>query len=186
MLVLSMSITMRHLSKYILPTLAVFLFSCGSSTSDTTEGQAGVQADVQRSFKEVVISTGEPRHIADLSISGMSCEMMCGGSIRKALAKLPGVDATEIVFDEDEALDHAVVTFDPAKVSEQALIDAVHALHDGQYKVASIAITRQVMGEAADPSNTEGASRELGVGAYQIPLPSLPSVLDMLFRLVRP
>lgn len=145
-----------------------------------------MQADVQRSFEEVVITAGDPRHVADLSISGMSCEMMCGGSIRKALAKLPGVDATEIVFDADQAVDHALVTYDPDQVSEQALIDAVHGLHDGQYKVSAIAITRQIKGEATDGNVTDGASRELEVGAYQIPLPSLPSVLDMLFRLVRP
>lgn len=52
---------------------------------------------------------------ADLGISGMTCEMMCGGMIKSALVKVPGVEKTEIVFHEGDKVGHAEVTYDPRK-----------------------------------------------------------------------
>ena len=77
---------------------------------------------MERIVEEVAISSGTPVTIADISIDGMSCEMMCGGSIKKALAKLPGVAGTEIDFIEGDERDHAIVTYDESKVTDAEMV----------------------------------------------------------------
>ena len=61
-------------------------------------GSAAAVAGVARTVSEVAITSGTPVTFADLSVEGMRCEMMCGGSIKKALAALPGVVGTELKF----------------------------------------------------------------------------------------
>lgn len=56
---------------------------------------------------------------ATLSVSGMTCAA-CPITVKKALFKVPGVEKAEILFDKKEA----VVTFDDAKTSTQALVSA--------------------------------------------------------------
>ncbi|MBP6699492.1 MAG: heavy-metal-associated domain-containing protein, partial [Flavobacteriales bacterium] len=111
-----------------LSTALAGVFACSQApTSDA--GSAAAVAGVARTVSEVAITSGTPVTFADLSVEGMSCEMMCGGSIKKALAALPGVVGTEIKFEEGEAVDHAIVTFDPAQVNDAQLVEAVQKIH---------------------------------------------------------
>jgi copper chaperone CopZ len=158
----------------------VIAVACGQST-------APVQADLQvpHTTKEVAITAGEPVTTADLSISGMTCEMMCGGAIKDALAKLKGVDHTDIAFTAEEGQpSHAVVTYDPAQVSDEEMVRTVQALHEGQYKVLAVEITKQVVrtGEAAGPDGTEETEK---VNASALGEVVIPSVLALLTRLVQ-
>ncbi len=133
---------------------------------------------------EVVVSSGEPVTKADLTIEGMSCEMMCGGSIKKALAKLPGVSGTEIVFVEGEESNHAVVTYNENEVSDAELVAAIQGLYDGQYQVNGIAITRQVKGSAQTGSREVEAVQESKVSVYAPAAILLPSVITILSRIL--
>jgi copper chaperone CopZ len=172
------------MKKTLLPLIAAAVLSaCGSAP------QAPVAADVPgvaRTEREVVV-TGEPVTLADMSVEGMTCEMMCGGAIKKALAKLPGVASTEIRFTEDESADHAIVTFDPAQVSDAELVKAVQAIHDGQYKVSSVVVTRQVKGDApADGGDAgDGAAKEDAEVSAALPELVMPSLFALLARLLR-
>lgn len=159
--------------------LVIALAACGQGEPQVA---ATAVPTVPTTVKETIISEGEPVSTADLSIEGMSCAMMCGNSIKKALAAVPGVIGAEIDFEEGaDKPDHAVVTFDPAQVQEGALVKAVEALYDGQYKVTALDITKQVRSTATGTSNTKGASED-GVSASAA---SLPSILGILQRLVR-
>ena len=121
---------------------------------------------------------------ADLSIEGMSCEMMCGGSIKKALAKLPGVISTEIKFVEGDETDHAVVQFDAAKVSDAEMIDAIQGLYDGQYKVVAVKITKQV--PAVGGATTKGKAEEsLSVSVIDPTAVVVPGILALLSHVLR-
>jgi len=115
----------------------------------------------------------------------MSCEMMCGGSIKKALAQLPGIASTEIQFIEGDERDHAIVTYDEAKVTDTEMVKAIQALHDGQYKVLSVTITKQVLGtaastEAANEQQEEGVS--VSLPSSDVLLPSIITLLTSVFR----
>lgn len=157
------------------------LLACGQGNTPV-EQAAAQAANVTPTFKEEVIAEGTPVTFADLSIEGMTCEMMCGGSIKKALAGVPGVVSTEITFAEGvDVDDHAVVTYDPAKVDEATLVKAVQGLHGGQYKVKAVAVTKQVRNTASGTSNTKGNTDD-GISASA---GSVPSILGLLERLVR-
>lgn len=164
----------------VLFTSALF-WACGTSSGPSTDA---VVDGVQRTEKEVTITSGEPVTMADLSIEGMSCEMMCGGSIKKALAGL-GVTNTEIKMNESEGPDHAIVTYDAAKVSDAQMIEAIQELYDGQYKVVAVTVTKEVKGASA--SNTGDEERK-GEGAVSVSIPKqvvVPSIVALLTRILR-
>ncbi len=171
------------MKKLLLPIVACSLLVACSSSS-TTDTTANTAAGIPRSVNEVVVA-GTPVTMADLSIDGMTCEMMCGGSIKKALANLPGVSTTDIKFTEDASADHAIVTFDAAQVSEAEIVKAVEALHEGQYKVSAIAITKQVQGTPAADATEEPAEKVEGQISASLPELVLPSVFGFLSRLLR-
>lgn len=167
--------SLRHL---LIPAAAL-LFSCGTNVPDQVAAIPGVE----RIVKEITITTGEPRTMADLSIDGMSCEMMCGGSIKKALASL-GVTGTEIKMNEAEGPDHAIVTYDDSKITDAQMIEAIQKLHDGQYKVLAVTITKEVKGTSAS-NNDEGQKVEDEGVSVSVPEEVVvPSILAILSRII--
>jgi copper chaperone CopZ len=166
----------------VLPMVICGLLTACSSSPETPAVSA--IPDVPRTVSEVTVS-GTPVTMADLSISGMTCEMMCGGSIKKALAKLPGVTSTEIRFTEGDATDHAIVTFDAAQVSDAEIVKTVQAIHDGQYKVSAVAITKQVQGETTDDAPEEAAEANEAQVSASLPELVMPSLFGFLARMLR-
>ncbi len=169
--------TLRHLlAATIITTMFV---SCGTNATDPVAAIPGVE----RIVHEVSITSGEPVTTADLSIEGMSCEMMCGGSIKKALAAL-GVTGTEIKMNEAEGPDHAIVTYDDSKITDAQMIEAIQKLYDGQYKVLAVSITKEVKGTSASNSNAEQKVEEQGVSVSVPEEVVLPSILAILSRII--
>ncbi len=170
------------MSRLALPLLTALLFSCTSPAPEPME-QAASQA-IERVVEEVAVSGTAPTTLADLSITGMSCEMMCGGSIKKALAQLPGVNSTEIKFIEGEENDHAVVDYDATKVTDEQLIGAIQGLYDGQYKVVAVKITKQV--PSANTTSIEAPNaEEKGVSVLDPAAVVVPGILALLSHVLR-
>lgn len=144
-----------------------------------------VASNIERTVVETAISSGTPVTTADISIDGMTCEMMCGGSIKKALGALPGIASTEIKFTEGDEQDHAIVTFDESKVSDAQMIEAIQKLYDGQYKVLAVKITKQV--KANNGASTEGAAtkEEHQVNVLAPAVVILPGILSLLSHVLR-
>lgn len=174
---------MHHLN-ILLVVGSAFLFSCGSSTQPGASNAA--MPGVQRTEVVETITAGEPMTLADLEITGMSCAMMCGGSIKKALASLDGVLDTRIEFNEGDEADHAVVAYDPARVNDGKLVDAVQSLYDGQYKVVAVRITKQVKqaGAAGDQPEEVTTRRDgqVSVSISGLVLPGLYMLLSQVLR----
>lgn len=156
------------------------LFGCGQADAPSDVVAGGVE----RIVKEVAISNGEPVTVADLSIEGMTCEMMCGGSIKKALAAL-GASSTVIKMNEGEGPDHALVTYDESKVTDAQMIDAIQKLYEGQYKVLAVTITKEVKGASASNAEEVKETEESGVSVYAPSEVVLPSILAILGRILR-
>ncbi len=156
-------------------------FGCGQAPEQTAQVASGIA----RTVNEVVISEGTPVATADLKIEGMSCEMMCGGAIKKALAALPGIADTEIKFHAADG-DHAIVTYDASKVNDTQMVEAVQKINDGAYRVLAIGITKQVKGTAnitSDPAPTKAADKNAEVSASVQDL-IVPGLLGLLSRIV--
>lgn len=167
-----------------LPVFAAMLIACSSGSPDNVD-QGAATPGIERIVEEVAVNSGVPVSIADLSIDGMSCEMMCGGSIKKALAKLPGVNSTEIRFVEGDENDHAVVSYDAARVTDDEMIRTIQSLYDGQYKVVSVKITKQVPAtNGTSTGNTKAEDRGVSLMApAALVVPGIVSILAQLLRL---
>jgi len=166
---------------FLLTAAAVtLLFACGTNAPEPVAAIPGVE----RTVKEVAITSGEPVTMADLSIEGMSCEMMCGGSIKKALAKL-GVTGTEIKMNEAEGPDHAIVTYDDSKITDTQMIEAIQKLHEGQYKVLAVTVTKEVKGASTSNSEAKQEGEDEGVSVSVPKQVVLPSILAILSRILR-
>ncbi|MGV9013792.1 MAG: heavy-metal-associated domain-containing protein [Flavobacteriales bacterium] len=163
----------------LLIAVVVLAVACSGSDSATTTSVAS------RTENIVSISEGSPMATADLGISGMTCEMMCGGMIKSALVKVPGVETTEIAFHDGDVIGHAKVTYDPAKVDDSKFVETVQALADGQYKVESIAVVKQVKGEKQAQSKKHDQVQGNGTSVSIIPEVPMPSLVAMLLALVR-
>ncbi|MCB0795512.1 MAG: heavy-metal-associated domain-containing protein [Flavobacteriales bacterium] len=160
--------------------MLVLLFSCQQVDRNLTEGVS----DPIRTESEIIITSGTPVTMADLSIEGMSCEMMCGGAIKKALASLPGVHSSMIDFSEGtDVADHAIVTYDPSQVSDAQMVEAIHKIHDGQYKVMAVKVTRQVLGEA--PVDEAVESEDASQVNASLPRMLVPSIIRLLSQVLR-
>jgi copper chaperone CopZ len=157
--------------------LVASLMACGQGEVPTAT------APVARTESQVLITSGTPVATADLSITGMTCGMGCGSTIKNALAKLPGVSATKIDFTSAEVANHAVVTFDPAKVSDAELVKAVQAIHDGQYKVQAVGVTKQVLSTGSVEPSAEGDDGEVNASLPDVVFPSVVALLGRLLRI---
>ena len=155
------SITMKTPFALVLST--TMLLSC---STNSPAPQAA--SNIERTVVETAISSGTPITMADISIDGMTCEMMCGGSIKKALAALPGIASTEIEFVEGDERDQAI-----------------QGLYDGQYKVLAVKITKQV--KAAGSASSEGAAtkEEHPVSVLAPAAMILPGILSLLSHVLK-
>lgn len=169
-------------TRYLLPLFAAILTACSAGTPGGQE--APVASNIERVVVEEMVN-GAAGAVADISIEGMSCEMMCGGSIKKALAQLPGVNSTEIRFIEGEENDHAVVDYDATKVSDEEMIEAIQSLHDGQYKVVSVHITKRVPGAGAVSTSARKVEETKQVSVINTSAIVVPGILGLLSYVLR-
>lgn len=165
--------------------IAVVALSCGRADAPMDAAVAAATEGIERIEKNEVITSGTPVATADLRIDGMSCMMACGSSIRKALNKVSGVASTEIVFNEGDEADHAIVTYDPTKVNDNELIQAVHGLYDGQYKVTAITITKQVKSASSNGGASAAGAEDSGVSVHLPANAWLPGLVGVLTRILR-
>ncbi|MEO8069167.1 MAG: heavy-metal-associated domain-containing protein [Flavobacteriales bacterium] len=175
------------LSRILSIALVTSLFACNRPAEVAMADKVAVPAGVERTEIDAEITSGTPVTFADLKIDGMTCAQMCGGSIKKALAALPGIASTEIKFGSPDG-DHAVVTYDPAAVTDAQMIEAIQALHEGQYKVLAVSITKQVKveGAAAEEENKGAAEVSTEVqAAAATAVAVMPSILELLSKIAR-
>ena len=157
--------------------VAILTFSCNS-----VEEKHEVAEGVERTVVQVSdIADGMNR--ADLGIAGMSCEVMCGTAIRKALVSVPGVHSTEIKFDVDADVNHAIVTFDPNIASDKDMIAAVTSLYGGVYQVKEIQIEQPSVSKPVDSGEIEAKSQK-GVET-ELPSMQMPDLMDVLSQILR-
>ncbi|MFT5010534.1 MAG: copper chaperone CopZ [Saprospiraceae bacterium] len=120
-LITNFTALLNHKTMKVFATLIFSFFlitSCNESTSQSSRAVAN---------SSVVIS-----------IQGMTCEKMCGGTVRKGLEKLKGVNSTELAFNPENPIDLVTVNFDSSKVSAEEMKEKVESIAGGIYKVKEI------------------------------------------------
>jgi copper chaperone CopZ len=134
--------------------------------------------------KEITIETEEavtekapvnPDKIAEIGISGMSCEMNCVSSIRKALLKMEGVATFEMEFDAEKDVNTAIVKFDSKAVSAEEMISTIEQVNDGIYKVENE--SSKSISEGGVNSSEANSAKESGTSI------SVFSLVDLVLNL---
>lgn len=75
--------------------------------------------------------------VLTMEVEGMTCEMGCGGSIRKELKATGGVERVKFDFVEGAEKQKTYVYFDEAKVSEKELKEIVTSMNEKQFSISS-------------------------------------------------
>lgn len=108
-----------------------------------------------------------------MDIQGMSCEMSCGGSIRKALKETGAVERVRYDFVEGEKVQKAYVSFDSSKISADEMINIVEKLNDQQFSVGKNSVKK--IDDTSQSSTSESsndasdANIEMNEGGFHIP-----------------
>jgi copper chaperone CopZ len=111
--------------KYLFISLVVVFSACNS----TPETIVLRREKVVKTTKTKV--SGTKKMTAE--IEGMTCEMGCGGSIRKALKETGGVERVQYDFVEGRKKQVAVVTYDAAKTDVLKMLQLIQSINEKQF-----------------------------------------------------
>lgn len=115
-----------------------------------------------------------------LEVEGMTCEMGCGGSIRKELKASGGVDRVEFDFIEGEKVQTTKIYFDSDKVNEEEMMEIVTSMNDKQFtaiKVSSESIN-PTSTTPLDNSTTKEEEEKIKISTSSFALPNLFDILS--------
>lgn len=113
------------LHKYLFISLVVVFSACNS----TPETIVLRREKGQKTLKTKVIGTKK----MTTEIEGMTCEMGCGGSIRKALKETGGVERVQYDFVEGRKKQVALITYDAAKIDAQKMLQLIQTINEKQF-----------------------------------------------------
>ena len=126
--------SMRRIHLFFIAAALFALAACGGSTPSSDSAASDVPVTRKDIHSEV------NKTVANLEIGGMTCAEGCGGKIQKELQALKGVTTTKLDFEESRQTNIVSVEFDPSQLSEIEMIQCVHSIMDGQYKVQSVEV----------------------------------------------
>lgn len=126
-----------------------------------------------------------PSSIAEFSVTGMVCEMGCGGAIRKGLYETNAVTRVDVDFDEDSEENIVSVYFDDGMTSIEEITKTIESLNDNQFKAvhkSTSAIKTSAVCAREKRCNKKGAEKEgiIEVKQSYFSLPNLTSLLSGL------
>ena len=111
--------------KYLFISIVVVFSACNS----TPETIVLRREKVVKTTKTKV--SGTKKMTAE--IDGMTCEMGCGGSIRKALKETGGVERVQYDFVAGRKKQVAVVTYDAAKTDVLKMLQLIQTINEKQF-----------------------------------------------------
>jgi copper chaperone CopZ len=114
-----------------------------------------------------------------MEVEGMTCEMGCGGTIRKGLKGTGAVARVRYNWVEGEDVQKAFVSYDSNKVSEKELIDIVSKLNDRQFSVSahSTMPLEEETGATPEKSVSEDTESTLDMSEDGFEFPNLVNIL---------
>jgi len=164
---------MKHLATLILG--FILLAAC----SETSKNEMASGVTEEKSHAKIVAAN----RVLKMEVTGMSCEMACGGSIRKALLETGAVSRVEFVeFDMDKATNIAKVYFDKEKIKVGKIKKIVSDLNDKQFKVgetSSEAFVDETISSSCKSSKDQCKAEKSKISVQSSSL-ELPNFFDLL------
>jgi len=106
--------------------LLIFSFSC-------THQEEKVIVKNAKPKEEKKVVEVFPNKLLTLEVEGMSCEMNCGGSIRKELKKTGAISRVEFNWVEEAEKQVTKVSYDDTKISEKEIVALIEKINEGQF-----------------------------------------------------
>ena len=79
-----------------------------------------------------------PNKCLKVKVTGMMCEMGCGGSIRTELKAGGGIDRVIYDFKDGEKEQFAEIRYDDRITDQGKIVKLIEAIQDGKFKVAEV------------------------------------------------
>lgn len=152
----------------------VLFTACSDATATTTE-------TTEKTEKETAVVVNANR-VLTMEVTGMSCEMACGGSIREGLLETNAVARVQFEnFDMEQSTNSAKVYFDDSKISVDKIVKIVTQLNNKQFTVGETSteefteITSCVKESSSGSSTISQPVVEVESSSFQ-----LPNLVDLL------
>lgn len=118
-----------------------------------------------------------------LEIEGMTCEMGCGGSIRKELKATGGVQRVKYDFQEGRTVQTATISFDNKKVTTKQMINIITKMNENQFTVGK-STEESINNKTSDltpksTSRTETCKEDVSVDLSEQKM-GLPNIFEIL------
>jgi copper chaperone CopZ len=121
-------------------------FEAKVAGGDAAEAEAKLQqqkkdaeAEREKAEKKAVVKV-EPSKTFTADISGMTCEMGCGGSIRTKLKGTGAVSRVQFDFVEGRKTQGMTVFFDGSKITQKQLMDILLTMNEQQFTLANTTV----------------------------------------------
>lgn len=150
--------------------LILFVFSLGCSSEPEVVHLRTVKGP--RKEKTVV----ETNQLMTIQVEGMTCEMGCGGSIRKALKATGAVERVSFDFVEGRKIQQASIYLDSTKVSSDELEKIIRTINEKQFKTYQ----RSTEALTASTNTSNSPASEKKKVEMNEELIAVPNLLDLL------
>lgn len=128
---------------FVLLIAGLLLMACSESQSSKSSEKelTATEKNIQEQQAMDAHKSVVPSKVMLATVTGMTCEMGCGSTIRKQLYLQGGVSKVEYDFEDDREENQIKIYFDDATISEKQLIAAVGEINDGQYQLSNPSIS---------------------------------------------
>ena len=129
--------------------------------------------------EELIVDT-----VSSFEVTGMVCEMGCGGSIRKALKQTGAVHRVEVDFEEENPSNVIKVYYGSASINQDEIISAIEAINEGQFKATFIESAPHIEKENKQAYINSSKNSEITVFSAEESYFSLPNLSEILNGLI--
>lgn len=169
------------MKKVLIIGLLGILVACQQTAS--TEQSQSKQPLEQQDLQSIAANV-HPTHKLAVPVTGMSCEMACGGSIRKALIETSAVNRVQFDFQMARDTNIAYISYDSNKIKEAELVSLIEQINNGQFHTGKV--TEQVIEEQTTAGSNVGNAQSNSTifTTPELPRIQLPSILDILRTII--
>ena len=112
----------------------IFIFAFNSCNNESNEIIVKKERVKTTKKSQKVI----PNKSLKVKVSGMMCEMGCGGSIRTELKTNGGIDRVIYTFVEGEEEQYAEIRYDDRLTDQSKIVNLIESIQEGKFKVTKV------------------------------------------------
>jgi mercuric ion binding protein len=124
-----------------------------------------------------------PTAMMTIDVEGMTCEMGCGGSIRKELKGTGGVSRVKFDFEEGRKVQKAYIYFDETVIRPEEIKTILTSMNDKQFTVSNDAVEELEITASVKEESTSSKEEESKINMEETSV-KVPNLIGILKDLV--